>query len=354
MKFFHYILMMLLLSLLFSCEKEPSLEAARNPISFSPSVSVETKALSPVDSTNLICNNNQVHIFGVRTYDTNQKENVFPANQDLVCSISGPNTTWNYSPLVNWKETGTYYFAGVYPYNSNGGASLNTTTYQISVPYAAGDNKDVMLARQSRTMGTPNATRPVNLVFNHACSAVRFLFGTAQGSDVYYLTDFRVEGVYGNGTLSAPLITSDPNDPNPGVFPANWSRSGSRTNLFSWEANIAQSRNPVRVAHPSNQNDPDGYTNSAVFGQWFYMVPQQMDASSAIRFSISHNADGSNPFTTLMSITDRDGIPGADSWIPNRVYNYYIILNQKLVTIYVKTTDWDVVQVTTDDLTFSD
>ena len=80
------------------------------------------------------------------------------------------------------------------------------------------------------------------------------------------------------------------------------------------------------------------------------MVPQTLTAASAVRFSVSYN--GQDPVTTVLSIENRDGEPGADVWGPNRVYNYYITLNQSGIDLTVTCTPWDEVQVTTEDFLF--
>ena len=57
---------------------------------------------------------------------------------------------------------------------------------------------------------------------------------------------------------------------------------------------------------------------------------------------------------TTLSITDRDGVSGADIWHPNCVYNYYIILTQSGLNITVKAVPWDQVDVTTESILFED
>ena len=65
---------------------------------------------------------------------------------------------------------------------------------------------------------------------------------------------------------------------------------------------------------------------------------------------VSYN--GEDPVENVLSITDCDGVPGADTWIPNCVYNYYIMLTQSGLNVNIKATPWDEVQVTTEDFNF--
>ena len=66
--------------------------------------------------------------------------------------------------------------------------------------------------------------------------------------------------------------------------------------------------------------------------------------------SVSYN--GQEPVTTTIDISDCDGTPGADTWAPNHVYNYFITLNQSGADIRVKTQDWSEVAITTDPFIF--
>ena len=80
------------------------------------------------------------------------------------------------------------------------------------------------------------------------------------------------------------------------------------------------------------------------------MVPQQLNADSAVTFSVAYNDE--DPVETTLSITDRDSSAGADTWHPNCVYNYYITLTQSGLELTVKAVPWDQVDVTTDAIMF--
>jgi len=338
--------------LLSGCGKDPYAGKDAGPISFSAtteSVSVETKGEKPENIGELIDVGKEVSVFGVRIEGLTSTK-IFD-NRKLICeAVPDPATplveyssVWSYTPLEYWQNTGEYYFSAVYPYDSD---AYVDNDYFLHVSYRAGDNKDLMVARAYRDVTGLDGTNPVPLVFRHATSAVRFLFGKSSASDAdeYKLTDFRLEGV----ALSGSLKVLSQSEYNPVIIQSNWT-CGPAGNLINWTAATTGDR--VTVVHPDDSSDPDDYTAAPDSPSgWFYMVPQTLTAASAVRFSVSYN--GQTPVTTVLSIENRDGEPGADVWGPNRVYNYYITLNQNSIDLTVTYTPWDETQVTTDDFMF--
>ena len=340
MRLLRYILLSLLLTLLFSCEKDSSLETP-HPISFSPSISVETKAVSPAVSIG-----NTVSLFGIRMVNAVLDPPIFVNGQTLT---RNQNNTWTYSPVKNWEATGNYYFAAVWPSDQQLAQSqLNGSSISIIYQVGTNRNNDLMLARANRDPAT-QGFGSVSLLFEHTCSAVRFLIGKSSDATNYVLSSFRLISLETNGTLTVPLTSTSPT-----VIADGWHLNGMLGNLFSWTAETQQQYKTIN--HPSNQNNPDQYD---VQMGWYYMLPQTMSSSSAVEFSIRKvTNEGGNvtygpEIVTRLSIEDRDGIQGiADRWIPNDVYNYYITITQKGATITVETTSWDEVQATTETVTF--
>ena len=337
----------LVAALLCGCGKEKHVSGGSKPISFCPGISTMTKALKPDDPSILLTVGNQASIFCTRVEDPESRQVI--NNRILQCdAVPDPSTpanplssVWNYNPVEYWEDSGDYYFTGVFPY-SNDNISIDNT-YYLNVRYLAGSNIDLMVARAYRDASVN--TDPVPLEFKHTTSAVRILFGTASDSsaDNYALTDFQLESLNASGTfkvltrLNTAGIAADP------ISPSNWT-SGAPATLAAWSAESVGDR--IAIPHPADSADPDGYLQMG----WYYMIPQMLNAETAIRFSIVYNNE--EPVETVLSITDRDGIPGADSWIPNCVYNYYITLSQSGLNLTVKTTPWDEVQVNTDDINF--
>lgn len=358
MRLFRSISLLLLSALLSACGREPIAEPVdtRQPILFSPSISVETKTgAKPDDPTVLISEGSAARVFGTRIQkkavgDDETANSVF-SNTRLHCDwVQSPldatdptSSIWSYSPLRYWKEHNTpgydyadYYFAAVYPFHENIEVSLDSY-YYLSVSYRAGLNQDLMVARAYRRVET-TGVGPVNLSFKHATSAVRFLFGKSSSSpsDNYTLEDFQLTNLKVGGTLRVLSTISE----DPGIAFGDWNR-GATGNL-SCIASL-----PLSVPYsPANSVNPDDYVPIG----WYYMVPQYMSINSAVSFSVSYN--GQQPVTTVLSLTDCDGISGLDCWNPNCVYNYFITLTQSGLNLTVKAIPWDEVQVTTDPFQF--
>lgn len=348
MKLWHLISLVLSSALLVSCGKDnlSNMEDDHMAISFSAEASSMTKAIKPDDPTVLLKAGNKVSLFGIRVHN-DEPEQIF-TNRILTCDAvphpstqSDPNSSlWSYNPVEYWKSNGDYYFSAVFPYDN---AITLDNAYALHVSYSAGDNSDLMVARKYRNAAV--SKDPVNLVFKHTTSAVRFLFGktSASAADQYQLTSFQLEGLVPSGQFT--LLTQVPGEPS--ISSSNWSVSNVHTTLFSWTADTQADRKTI--THPASASDPGGYTPMG----WYYMVPQTLSSDASVRFSVSYN--GGNPVETVLNfygaIDQTSGDPGT-SWVPNCVYNYYITLNQSGLDITVRTTIWDEVQVTTDDFNF--
>ena len=348
MKFWYIILLAFAPALIISCGKDSCIDVPNGPkpISFSAGVSTITKAIKPDDPTVLLTVGNEASIFATREYN-DVPEQVF-SNLALHCdAVPNPSTpsnplssAWIYSPVAYWKDNGDYYFSGVFPYSPDKVSVDNT--YALRVSYSAGDNTDVMVARTHRDAAV--SKDPVNLTFKHATSAVRFLFGksSSSDSDQYTLTSFQLENIIAVGEFSMATRVTD----SPTITSSNWSIGNSYTTLFEWQADQVGDRKPI--SHPSDTDDPDGYTQMG----WYYMVPQPLSTNAAVRFSVSYN--GGAPVETVLNFygaTDQTTESGI-SWAPNQVYNYFITLNQSGLDLTIRAVPWDEVQVTTDDFNF--
>lgn len=349
MKIRHIIFLLAASAAILSCGKETFdiKPGSPVPITFSASVSTQTKAYKPDDPSLLISEGNEAGVFCTRAVGSESQQIMF--NRQLTCdAVPDPATpgepyssVWNYTPVEYWQETGNYYFTGVFPFTSSDATIDNT--YYLNVSYQAGSNTDMMVARAYRDAATN--TDPVNLEFKHTTAAVRVLFGKASGSssDGYTLTAFQIEKLIASGTFKVLTRITDPaGDP---ISLSNWTLGAvSDTPLSRW---IPESQSERKtIPYPDDAANPDGYLQMG----WYYMVPQTLNEESAIRFSVAYNDE--DPVETVLSITDRDGIPGADTWIPNCVYNYYITLSQSGLDVTVRAVPWDEVQVNTDDMNF--
>jgi len=320
------------------------------PISFAGSVVTTTKAapLKPDDPSVLISEGNSAGVFGTRVVGDDSRQIFY--NRELHCdAVPDPATpedplssVWNYSPLEYWEDGGQYFFTAVFPYAADNARIDNA--YYLNMTFRASDSDDLMVARAYRDARSDGYSKdPVPLQFKHATSAVRFLFGKASSSssDNYYLTGFRLDNMAVAGTLNviSRITDASQND----IVLGNWTK-GATGSLFSWTAISVEYQK--EVPHPDDSDDPGDYLPMG----WYYMVPHELEAGATLVFSISYN--GGEPVEIPLSIHDRDGSTGADTWEPNCVYNYYITLTSGGLDLTVKTIPWDEVTVTTDDFFF--
>lgn len=339
-----------ILPLLSGCMKDREDNAGEpHAISFSNSIEAETKAapLKPNDPTILIHEGSSVGVFGTRVVNEASEQLFY--NRELICdAVLDPLTpenplssVWNYSPLEYWKDGGQYFFTAVFPYSEDNAKIINVN--YLNMTFQASESKDLMVARAYRDARGSYSKDPVNLQFKHATAAVRFLFGKASTSpsDNYALSSFKLENLSAAGTLNVISMITDANQNK--IELSNWT-PGAIGDLFSWTASSSLTRKVV--PHPSDSDDPEDYLQMG----WYYMVPQEISSDATLLFSISYN--GGDPVEIPINIFDRDGTPGADSWEPNCVYNYYITLTEGGLDLTVKTVLWDEVTVTTDDVIF--
>ena len=353
MRFRHIVLFSFVFALLFGCGKDnvDNAHSNRKPICFSAyDASVETKGLKPDDSSVLLSVGNSAAIFASRKYDVSSWESVI-SNRSLACtSVTGTppaSSTWAYDPVEYWEDTGQYVFTAIFPRSLTlgNGLSLDNSTYSISINYSAGSPTDMMVARVSRDASV--STSPVNLSFKHATSAVRFLFGKSSDDD-FKLTSFQLENVAATGTFSigARIIS----DQELTLSSSDWAYGSPIATLSSWTADDVEHR--IAINRPSATNDPSKCDEYTPMG-WYYMVPQTLPTTARVRFSVSYN--GGTPVETVLSIYnvyDTTNQEYGTTWSPNCVYNYFILLNQSGMNLTVQKTDWEGVQVTTDDITF--
>ena len=256
---------------------------------------------------------------------------------------------WKYTTKY-WKRSGDYHFMAVYPYVDKNSAAYAENDHRLMVTYQMRSEKDLMVARQTREgMGDYYNTDPVDLAFHHACAAVRFLFrkGDEMGSYHYYLNSFQLDHVYSVGALSYDFERESAL-----VESGDWMLFDYiDSRVYKWTASGSADVKEIGTRYAdwrTNRKDD--------VAKWHFVIPQDyadypVGEHPSVTFSVlvdtTNPDEANNPpvYTTLE-------LPANFSWVPGKVYNYYIQIQPANATIQVVTTDWDSYKVAVDDILF--
>ena len=330
-------------SLLVGCGKNPvpSADETDGAILFGvQQMGLSTKALStaPDDANYLIADGNQIGVFGTWTSPESVSTDVF-SKIPITCKEESAGVfKWEYSPLKYWRKNGFYDFSAIFPYTAN--CQYGTNGNKLVASYSMhAENYDLMVASATRDLSAVDDTSPVNLTFQHAMAAVRFVFCKGSEANNYYLDTFQLEYLHAVGILVYNGGTVTVNNWNPAQF-----RSPT---VLEWSAEGDLSK---RISIPDNYSD---YPKD----EWHYVIPQHLrydDGSHpTVYFSVHVNDDTTPVYTTLPLPETYDN--GQDVvWEPGKMYTYYILIQPSKAYITVQVTPWDSYYVAVDDVNFGD
>ena len=290
------------------CRQEPLPESG-NAIRFSvdPSlvVDVETKAGPATDMTA-----GTVSLYGTTTSGT-----VFSGDALYY------NTTadaWTYSPLRYWIPGETYDFRAVFPEAADiqDGASA-AKSGAIEVDYdSASQQIDLMVASShDLSVSDTQAADPVELVFDHACAAVRFLFkksGNSSGTDCS-ITSFKLQNVNSTGTMTYAWDVSK--------------------DALSWDT-----ADPADLFASTATWTVE--TDFTCYDGWHYVLPQTLDGAT-VEYKCTFGTDAAQTVTL--------NLPNV-SWEPGKLYEYQI--NITISKINVSIAAWTSYEVWVGDIPF--
>lgn len=359
-----FITIVVLLTALSACRREPVLSEDLLPILFSTEGISITGAASkaetadgPSQEGSLLADGATMGVFATWTSPDNISTDMF-SNIPVVCrgdAVSG--FQWEYEPHKYWRRTGTYDFRAVFPYSAV--TQFGTNGQHLVVSYSmVSEDYDLMVAGAQRNMTGLDFTSVV-LPFKHACAAVRVLFKRAESdrNHRYYLQSFEMKNLNAVGVLVYRGGSLDENA---------WNLADNRIGtLYPWSA--PNEAGTIQI--------PDSYADFKTIGsygwkQWHYVIPQHLNASSGARPSLQYSiyveryADDqttllyrspSPVYTTLeLPLTYRDAgnVEHEVVWQPGKVYNYLVEIQNGNVKIDVTTSDWDSYYVYIDETTF--
>jgi hypothetical protein len=334
-KFTYPALLALLLTATFAgCRQEP-LPATGNVIQFSVGsegvLTSSTKA-TLTDQDYLVKVDNEVMLYASHyVAGSDEKTSLFESGKAaLTCkSVSGTGTemvsTWEYAPLRYWDKRFTYDFRAVFPADK---AASTSSAGQIDVNYDSASGYDLMVASVPGVIATEQIGKSVKLKFRHACAAVRILFEDVSGNTTpnYYINSFELQKLYPTGTLGYKGNSAS-NEVTFGGSDGEWQYTGTRANVFSWEAISGVSRWPVPADDFATINDVG----------WYYIIPQELDDTTILQFTYTvGNEDNAQVIPVTLPLKTSE----ISSWMPGQTYTYKIQLKANAIGFTVGIGDW--------------
>lgn len=297
------------------CRQEP-LPVSRDAICFSvesaAEVELETKTGAPDDQT----------YTGIRLYGNTETAAVF----DGTTTLTKNNTSgaWEYTPLKYWEKGATYAFRAVYPTQASitsGSGSSVVVTYDsegTNTGTTFTGEYDLMVASAAAVDADTQVGTPVTLSFQHALTAVRFVFtkGGNDASTTCKIKSLKLNNVSTSGTLTYSGADVAQDDWAPATAPAE-----------GWTFDVGTSGWTVATTN--------GYTS-----QWYYTVPQ---ALSGAKLVYGYDWGGDKDTVEL-------SLPGP--WAPGTAYVYTIDIAMSRVRVRIAA--WDSYEVWVTDIPFPD
>ena len=314
---------MALLTLAFTgCQEEP-LPASGDAIRFSvaPAVTSElqTKA-DPSVEADLIADGKTFTAWGSLMVGTGDWEKVFENQpQTVTCSKEGSTVSWNYGATRYWNRKANYRFCAVFP--TTAAIQSGSGSDKVIVEYPNLPGYDLMVASSPIIAGATNGSNPVNLKFEHAGSAVRFLFAKKAGdAKTYSVTSLTLQNVSAGGTMTYLGASND---------------GGASV---SWEPDAVGNATPWTGAPWSVlEETSDAPFASITTPEWIFVVPQILTEKNATTtdfsaLTVAYTVDGQALEVTLPLKTTNIA-----KWETGKAYTYKITVNPNAIDL---TVDW--------------
>jgi hypothetical protein len=303
---------LLLTATLAGCGREP-LPQAGNTIRFSVAadygLSVGTKA-ELVDLAGM--QTGAIKLYGSMAGVTT------PVFDGIALSYSTTDSRWSYAPVQYWIQNGVYDFRAVFP--AAAGVTAGSAA-EVKVNYSmATDNYDLMVASApgiSANTQAASGNPDVELAFQHACTAVRFLFKESDNNNDYYLKSMTLQGVNTSGTMTynSTLAWSDYGTTAASLWSGSWSIAPTETEAYTGPG--------------------DG---------WHILPPQTSldNAELVITYAVG-NAENAQLLPVTIPLKYVDGTDSSKSvlaWDRAKTYTYKIELQANAISFDVAWTEW--------------
>lgn len=316
--------MALLLTVSFTgCQEEPQPESG-DAIRFSvaPAVTsdLQTKA-DPSVEADLIADGKTITVWGSFKVGTADWTKVFENQpQTVTCSKEGSTVSWDYGATRYWNRKASYRFCAVFP--TTAAVQDGSGSDKVIVNYPSLPGYDLMVASSPLIDAATNGSNPVNLKFEHAGAAVRFLFAkTAGDTKTYNVTGLTLKNISTSGAMTYKGASND------GGASISWT-PGDPGNATPWTGA------PWAVPEETSEAPFAPITTP----EWIFTVPQDLTATSETVFpalTVNYTVDGQALEVTLNLKTTN-----IVKWEEGKAYTYKITVNPNAIDLTVEWTDW--------------
>lgn len=262
-------------------------------------------------------------------------------NQQLIYDGAGPSPAgWNYTPIQYWASYGWYDFTAFWPATTRVMGTATAST--LALEYMTATDEDDLMVAYTFTP-TQKDEKAVPLNFRHALAAVKVLFIKGETTLPYELTNCYFTSI--NHTAALVFEPSEQN-PTPDLTSA-------------WVAPVRGYVDPVdpSMSDRIRESTTAYYLEQGgdTYAQFNLMIPQSLVvaadvAKPAITFTLNVywyglGAAPDEVTTTLELPTDK-----VTQWEAGKKYTYSVTVQPNKFDVEVRTTKWDEVDATADDI----
>ena len=248
--------------------------------------------------------------------------NLFDDDKAVKVSYNYNTSSWEYSPVKNWRRNSHYRFRAYCPYEAEV-LPRTSDADNISIKYRIIDHQyDLLVAFAHRCPATDSeGYETVNMPFQHALSGLRFqvVFDeSVSDGQTDQIKSFHLKGLRPAGTL---LYSHEKGN---ALIPSlNWSTSNSFDSsyeFYKWTGSTEFGKDKAVTIFSDN-------------GGVVFAIPQTVEGG---RTSVH--------FTTANGAMDHTATLPEITWEPGKIYTYTLKVLKSSVEVNVGIKDWDEVQ----------
>ncbi len=246
--------------------------------------------------------------------------NLFDDDKAVKVSYNYNTSSWEYSPVKNWRRNSHYRFRAYCPYEAEV-LPRTSDADNISIKYRIIDHQYDLLVAFAHRHPAKEGYKTVNMPFQHALSGLRFqvVFDeSVSNGQTDHITGFHLKGLRSAGTL---LYSHEKGN---ALIPSlNWSTSNSFDSsyeFYKWTGSTEFGKDKAVTIFSDN-------------GGVVFAIPQTVEGG---RTSVH--------FTTANGAMDHTATLPEITWEPGKIYTYTLKVLKSSVEVNVGIKDWDEVQ----------